>query len=46
MGNWKFWAVLVFLAGLGYAWYSGLLPAMFDTVSDGMRPSTDKVELE
>jgi hypothetical protein len=45
MGNWKFWAVLAFLGGIGWAWYTGLIPDFLDQLSGGFAPSTNKVDL-
>ncbi len=46
MGNWKFWALLVFLGGMGWAWYTGLIPDFLDQLGTGMGPSTNKVDFE
>lgn len=46
MGNAKFWAIVVFLGGFGWAWYTGLIPDFINQLSGGFAPSTDKVDLE
>jgi len=46
MSNWKTWAVLAFLGGIGWAWYTGLIPDFLDRLGDDFRPSTDKVDFE
>jgi len=46
MGNWKFWAAIAFLAGFGYAWYTGLVQGWIDQVANGVQPSTTKVQME
>ncbi len=43
-GNWKLVAVLVFLGGIGWAWYTGLIPDFIDDLSGSFSPSTGKVD--
>ncbi len=46
MGNGKLWAVLIFIGGIGWAWYTGLLPDFINQLANGFSPSTDKIDLE
>ena len=45
-GNAKFFALLVFLGGIGWAWYTGLIPDFINDLAGGFSPSTDKIEPE
>lgn len=46
MGNAKLWAVVIFMGGVGWAWYTGLIPDFLNDLSGGFAPSTDKVDLD
>jgi hypothetical protein len=42
MGNWKFWAMVVIIAGIGWAWHTGLIPDFFDQMGGNMASDPDK----
>jgi hypothetical protein len=42
MGSGKFWAAVIFVGGIGWAWYTGLIPDFLDQLGGGMAPNPDQ----